>query len=131
MFPNTPMQAEQTQGMQTAIYEQEITALFARGQADMARQLEVTTIRLDKAVETVAMGEARIAAQIASFERMANEMRRAAEEHDRGLRGVIESFQRGTAELANEALRPLKAEIEGMSREVPDRLGRYRDLCGT
>jgi hypothetical protein len=126
MFPNTPMQAEQTQGMQTAIHEirtfaaqmQEITALFARGQADMARQLEVTTIRLDKAVETVAMGEARIAAQIASFERMANEMRRAAEEHDRGLRGVIESFQRGTAELANEALRPLKAEIEGMSREV-------------
>jgi hypothetical protein len=64
---------------------QEMTALFARGQADMARQLETTTLRLNKAVESVAMGEARIAAQISSFERMTNDSRRATEDHARIL----------------------------------------------
>jgi hypothetical protein len=64
---------------------QAMTALFARGQADMAHQLETTTLRLNKAVESVAMGEARIAAQIASFERMTNDSRRATEDHARIL----------------------------------------------
>jgi hypothetical protein len=99
---------------------QQMIALFARGQADMSRQLEATTLRLDKAVESVAMGEARIAAQIASFERMANEARRTTEDHERGMRHVIERFQQTAAELANESVEPLKAQVDGVSRQLAE-----------
>jgi hypothetical protein len=99
---------------------QQMIALFSRGQADMARQLEATTLRLDKAVETVAMGEARIAAQIASFERMTNDARRATEDHERSMRHVIERFQQTAAELANESVAPLKAQVDGVSRQLAE-----------
>ncbi len=99
---------------------QQMIALFARGQADMARQLEATTLRLDKAVESVAMGEARIAAQIASFERMTNDARRATEDHERSMRNVIERFQQTAAELANESVAPLKAQVDGVSRHLAE-----------
>jgi chromosome segregation ATPase len=99
---------------------QQMVALFARGHADMARQLEATTLRLDKAVESVAMGEARIAAQIASFERMTNDARRATEDHERSMRHVIERFQQTAAELANESVAPLKAQVDGVSRHLAE-----------
>jgi hypothetical protein len=99
---------------------QQMIALFAQGQADMARQLEATTLRLDKAVESVAMGEARIAAQIASFERMTNDARRATEDHERSMRHVIERFQQTATELANESVAPLKAQVDGVSRQLAE-----------
>ncbi len=99
---------------------QQMIALFARGQADMARQLEATTLRLDKAVESVAMGEARIAAQIASFERMANEARRTTEDHERSIRHAIERFQQTAAELANESVEPFKVQVDGVSRQLAE-----------
>jgi hypothetical protein len=99
---------------------QQMVALFARGQADMARQLEATTLRLDKAAESVAMGEARIAAQIASFERMTNDARRATEDHERSMRDVIERFQQTASELANESVAPLKAQVDGVSRHLAE-----------
>jgi hypothetical protein len=99
---------------------QQMITLFARGQADMARQLEATTLRLDKAAESVAMGEARIAAQIASFERMTNDARRATEDHERSMRHVIERFQQAATELANESVAPLKAQVDGVSRQLAE-----------
>ena len=99
---------------------QQMIALFTRGQADMARQLEATTLRLDKAAEAVAAGEARIAAQIASFERMTNDARRATEDHERSMRHVIERFQQTAAELANESVAPLKAQVDGVSRQLAE-----------
>jgi hypothetical protein len=99
---------------------QQMIALFAQGQAAMTRQLEATTLRLDKAVESVAMGEARIAAQIASFERMTNEARRTTEDHERGMRHVIERFQQTASELANESVAPLKAQVDGVSRHLAE-----------
>jgi hypothetical protein len=95
---------------------QEMTSLFRRGQTDMSRQMEMTTLRLDKAAETVAMGEAKVAAQIAAFERMTNEARRAAEEHERNMRDAAEHMRRAAAEFGRDSTNPLQTEVANISR---------------
>ena len=109
---------------------QEMTSLFRRGQTDMSRQMEMTTLRLDKAAETVAMGEAKVAAQIAAFERMTNEARRAAEEHERNMRDAAEHMRRAAAELGRDLTTPLQSEVDGITRllgEVHNRLASASD----
>ncbi len=106
---------------------QEMTALFARAQADMTRQLTTTTIRLDKAVEAVAMGEARIAAQIASFDRMANDARRSSEAHERAMRDVVGGIQQTVSDIATESFGPLRSHVSGVLQE----LVAARDSIGT
>jgi hypothetical protein len=97
---------------------QEMTALFTRAQADMTRQLSATTIRLDKAVETVAMGEARIAAQIALFDRMSNDVRRSSEAHERDMRDCVDRFQRTASELATQSVLPLRNQVSGILNDL-------------
>ncbi len=97
---------------------QEMTALFARAQADMTRQISATTIRLDKAVEAVAMGEARIAAQIASFDRMANDARRSSEAHERDMREVVGSIQKTVSDIASESFGPLRSHVSTVLHEL-------------
>jgi hypothetical protein len=95
---------------------QEMTSLFRRSQTDMTRQMEMTTLRLDKAAETVAMGEAKVAAQVAAFERMTNEARRAAEEHERNIRDAAEHMRRAAAEFGRDSTSPLQAEVDSITR---------------
>ncbi|MGL4241615.1 MAG: hypothetical protein ACRCTI_10935, partial [Beijerinckiaceae bacterium] len=102
----------------------EITALFARGQQDMARRFDETTQRLDRAVVAVAAGEARIAAQVSAFERAAGEARRVATDHERASRDLVEQFRRTASELASDSIRPLKAEVESVSRHLADATSR-------
>ncbi len=105
----------------------EITQLFARGHEDISQQLEKTAQRLDRAVEAVAAGEARIGAQIAAFERTAEEARRLATEHERGL---IEQLRRTVSDTLGESIRPLKAEVDIVSHQLSDASARVAVASG-
>jgi vacuolar-type H+-ATPase subunit I/STV1 len=96
----------------------EMTALFASAHADMTRQLAATSARLDKAVETVAMGEARIAAQITSFDRMADGLRRAHEAQERDMQEFAGRIQQTMAEHAADSMAPLRNQVDGVLQEL-------------
>ncbi len=106
---------------------QEITQLFARGQQDVARQFDETAQRLDRAAAAVTKGEERITAQIAAFERATGEARQMAAEHERASRELMEQFRRTASELAGEGIRPLKTQVDNVTRQLSDATARVAE----
>ncbi|MGL4636219.1 MAG: hypothetical protein ACRCWF_09580 [Beijerinckiaceae bacterium] len=95
---------------------QEMTALFSKGRNDMARQLEAANQKMEAATNAISMGEARIAAQIAAFEKMTNDARRATEEHDRAMRNTAERMHQVAMALETDAIEPIKVCAENIQR---------------
>ncbi len=110
-----------------AVQMQEITQLFARGQQDVARQFDETAQRLDRAAAAVTKGEERITAQIAAFERATGEARQMAAEHERASRELMEQFRRTASELAGEGIRPLKTQVDNVTRQLSDATARVAE----
>lgn len=108
---------------------QEMTALVARLQADMTRQMEAANLRMERAAEAVAAGEARVAAQLASIERVGVEARRAAEDHGRVLREATERMSDVAAQFNQHAALPLRREMDGAVRAMADARQRLTDAA--
>ncbi|MGL5115001.1 MAG: hypothetical protein ACRC7C_06715 [Beijerinckiaceae bacterium] len=108
---------------------QEMTALVARLQSDMTRQMEAANLRMERAAEAVASGEARVAAQLAAVERVGVEARRAAEDHGRVLREATERMVHLSGEFSQQATVPFRRELDGAIRAMTDARLRLTDAA--
>jgi hypothetical protein len=97
---------------------QQMTDLFGQAQIAMMRQIDAAHLRMERAAETVASAQARISAQVAAFERMTKDARRAGEDHARSLNETFERLQVAAGDIEKNATAALRRETEAVTSRI-------------